>query len=178
MRAAPLRPCFWTFSILLLASATLLPATAVQAGFYVDDFEVGEAGSCSVESSLSYASNKDFMAATSPSCVFQLGAPVEIGTEVQRSRENGERKTSGGISGKVTLVRMTKGIGIGLSGETKWNLITGASTGGNINVPVSFDIGKSVRLNVNGGYLYDAPTQAHFGTWASARNGRSTPKWR
>ena len=154
----------------------ILPVAAAHAGFYVDDFEVDEVGSCNFESWTSYASNKDFMATTSPSCVVQLGAPVEIGAEYQRSRENGEWKTTGGVSGKVTLVRMTRGIGIGLSGETTWNLITGASTGGNINVPVSFDIGKNLRLNVNSGYLYDAPTRGHYATWGAGAEWTLNPK--
>lgn len=155
----------------------LLPATAAHAGFYVDDFEVDDVGTCNVESWISYASNKDFMAATSPSCVVQIGkSPVDIGTEYQRSRENGEWKTQGSVSGKVTLVRMTKGIGIGLSGETNWNLVTGTSTGGNINVPVSVDIGKNVRLNVNGGYLYDGELKANFGTWGFGAEWTINPK--
>jgi hypothetical protein len=71
---------------------------------------------------------------------------------------------------------MTKGIGIGLSGETNWNLLNGASNGGNINVPVSFDIGKNVRLNVNGGYLYDGPTKGNYGTWGTAVEWTLNPK--
>jgi hypothetical protein len=178
VRAALFRSQSRYFAILLLTALALLSATAAHAGFYIDDFEVDDVavGACAVESWMSFASNKDFMAATSPSCVVQLGAPVEIGAEFQRSRENGEWKTTGGLSGKVTLVRMTKGIGIGLSGEANWNLVTGASTGGNINIPVSFDIGKNVRLNVNGGYLYDAPTQAHFGTWGLGAEWAINPK--
>ena len=177
MRAALRRLPFLNFRIFLLLALGLLPEAAAEAAFYVDDFEVDEVGSCAVESWISYASNKDFMAVTSPSCVVQVGkSPVEIGAEYQRSRENGEWKTTGSVSGKVTLVRMTKGIGIGLSGETNWNLITGASAGGNINVPVSFDIGKNVRLNVNGGYLYDAPTQGHYGTWGIGAEWTINPK--
>jgi hypothetical protein len=117
------------------------------------------------------------MAVTSPSCVVQIGkSPVELGAEYQRSRESGEWKTQGSVSGKVTLVRMTKGIGIGLSGEANWNAITGASNGFNFNVPVSFDIGKNLRLNVNGGYLYDATTQGNYGTWGTGLEWSITPK--
>jgi hypothetical protein len=177
VRAAFFRPHSRYFGVLLLAALVLLPATAAHAGFYVDDFEVDDVGACAVESWTSFASNKDFMAVTSPSCVVQIGkSPVEIGAEFQRGRESGEWKSTAGISGKVTLVRMTKGIGVGLSGETDWNVITGASTGGNINVPVSFDIGKNVRLNVNGGYLYDAPTRGHFGIWGVGAEWAIDPK--
>ena len=99
--------------VLLLAGLALTPAATTHAAFYVDDYEVDEVGSCNVESWISFASNKDFMAVTSPSCVVKIGVPVEIGAEYQRSRENSEWKTSGGVSGKVTLLPMTNGIGIG-----------------------------------------------------------------
>lgn len=147
---------------------TFLVANPAFATFYVDDFEVDEVGSCAVESWMSFASNKDYMAVASPSCVVQIGkSPVELGVEYQRSRETNVWKTQGAVSGKVTLVRMTKGIGVGLSGELDWDLLTGASNGGNINVPVSFDIGKDLRLNVNGGYLYDRQTLGHYATWGA-----------
>jgi hypothetical protein len=177
VRTALFRLHFRKFGILLLAALALVPATAAHAGFYVDDFEVDDPGSCSVESWTSFASNKDFMAVTSPSCVVQIGkSPVEIGAEYQRSREDGVWKTQGSVSGKVTLVRMTKGIGIGLSGELDWDMLTGASNGGNFNVPVSFDIGKNLRLNVNGGYLYDRQTLGHYGTWGTGLEWTVSPK--
>ena len=161
--------------VLLLAGLGVLPATATHGAFYVDDFEIGDVGSCNVESWISFASNKDFMAVTSPSCVVRIGVPIEIGTEVQRTRENGEWKSSGGVSGKVTLLPMTHGIGIGLSGEADWNLLSGASTGGNINVPVTFDLGHGVRLNVNGGWLYDATTKLNYVTWGTGVEWTLTP---
>lgn len=167
MRAVPIGWGFRYPRVLLLAGLALLPATATHGAFYVDDFEVGEVGSCNLDNWVSFASNKDFMAVTSPSCVVRLGVPVEIGAEVQRSRANDGWTSSGGVSGKVTLLPMTNGIGIGLSGQANWNLLSGASTGGNINVPVSFDVGHHVRLNVNGGWLYDAPTKFNYATWGA-----------
>ncbi len=168
MHAARTGTQFKYSCVLLLAGIALLPASTTYGAFYVDDYEVDEVGSCSVESWISFASNKDFMAATSPSCVVKIGVPIEVGTEYQRSRENGEWKTSGGVSGKVTVLPMTNGVGVGLSGQTNWNLLSGASTGGNINVPVSFDLGHHLRLNVNGGYLYDAPNKFNYATWGTS----------
>jgi hypothetical protein len=162
--------------VLLLAGLGLLPPTTAHATFYVDDFEIDEVGSCSVESWLSFASNKDFMAVTSPSCVVKLGVPVEIGMEFQRSRENSEWKSSGSVSGKVVLLPMTRGVGVGLSGQANWDLLSGASTGGNINIPVTFDLGHYVRLNVNGGWLYDAPTGLHYATWGAGVEWAVYPK--
>lgn len=160
----------------LLAGIALVLASPAQGGFYVDDYEVDEVGTCNVESWISFASNKDFMAVTSPSCVVKLGVPVELGVEYQRSRESNEWKTSGGVSGKTTVVPMTNGIGVGLAGQANWNLLSGASTGGNLYVPVTFDLGHNLRLNVNGGYLYDAPTKFSFATWGTSLEWQFHPK--
>ena len=113
MHAAPFGTRFRYCGVLLLAGLALLPATATYGVFYVDDYEVGDAGSCNLDSWVSFASNRDFMAVTSPSCVVKIGVPVEIGTEVQRSRESEEWKSSAGVSGKVTLLPMTNHVGIG-----------------------------------------------------------------
>src|SRR5664279_5988019 len=125
MHSAPVRPRSSYCYVLLLAGLALLPAAATYGGFYVDDYEIGEVGSCNLDNFVSFASNHDFMAVTSPSCVVRIGVPVEIGTEVQRSRENDEWKSSAGVSGKVTLLPMTNHVGVGLSGEADWNLLSG-----------------------------------------------------
>jgi len=50
--------------------------------FYVDDYEVGDVGTCNLDNWVSFASNQDFMAVTSPSCVVRIGVPVEIGVAI------------------------------------------------------------------------------------------------
>ncbi len=69
---------------------------------------------------------------------------------------------------------MTNGIGIGFSAQANWDLLSGTSKGGNINVPVTFDLGRGVHLNVNGGWLYDAPNQFHYATWGAALEWTAT----
>ncbi len=162
--------------VLLLAGIALLPAATAYSAFYVDDADIDEVGSCSVESWISYASNKDFMAVTSPTCVVKIGVPVEIGTEYHRSRESSEWKTRGGFSGKVALLPITNGVGIALSGQASWNLLSGASNGGYINVPVTFELSHHVRLNVNGGWLYDGPTKLGYAVWGSSVEWTIDPK--
>lgn len=159
----------------LLAGLVLVPAPPVYAGFNVDDFEIDAVGTCNVESWISFASNKDFMAVTSPACVVRLGVPIEIGSIIQRTRAGGEWASSAGFSGKVTLLPLTNGIGIGLSGGADWDLLSGASTGGNINVPVTFDLGHGLRVNVNGGWLYDATTKVNYATWGTGVEWTLTP---
>jgi len=175
MHSGPFGTQYRCCCVLLRAGLALLPATQTHGAYYVDDYEVDDVGSCNLESWVAFASNKDFMAVTSPSCVVRIGVPVEIGTEVQRGRENSEWKSSGGVSGKVTLLPMTNRVGIGLSGEADWDLLSGASTGGNINVPVTFDLGHGLRLNVNGGWLYDATTKFNYATWGTGVEWTVTP---
>ena len=45
--------------------------------------------------------------------------------------------------------------------------ITGASTGGFINVPVTFQIQDKLRVNVNAGWLYDNSAKIHYLTWGA-----------
>lgn len=162
--------------VLLLSGIALALASPAFGDFFVDDYEVDEVGTCNVESWISFASNKDFMAVTSPTCVVKIGIPVEIGAEYQRNRESDAWKTSGAVSGKITLLPMTNGIGVGLAGQTNWNLLSGASTGGNIYVPVTFDVGHNLRWNLNGGYLYDATTKFSYATWGTSLEWQFHPK--
>jgi len=69
---------------------------------------------------------------------------------------------------------LTKGVGIGLSGQANWDLLTGTSTGGNIYIPVTFDLGHDVRLNINGGWLYDGAAKLNYVTWGAGIEWKMT----
>lgn len=152
------------------AGLTLASGHALAAGgaFAVDDSEIGKPGECKVESWVSLASNRDFSAATSPACAVKLGIPFEIGAQLQRSRSDSEWGTSGGLKGKINLIPAEgRAFGVGLSGGTSWNLINGASTGGFINVPVTFALREDFKININGGWMYDATTKIGYVTWGA-----------
>lgn len=152
------------------AGLTLALGHALAAGgaFAVDDSEIGKPGECKVESWVSLASNRDFSAATSPACAVKLGIPFEIGAQLQRSRSDSEWGTSGGLKGKINLIPAEgRAFGVGLSGGTSWNLINGASTGGFINVPVTFALREDFKININGGWMYDATTKIGYVTWGA-----------
>ena len=154
--------------IVLVAGVMLLPARADAAGgaFAVDDSVIGNPGDCKVESWMSLASNHDFTAATSPACVVKLGIPVELGGQLQRSRDDGAWGTSGTLKAKVNLIPLEKHpFGLAIAGGATWDLITGANTGGYINVPVAFQVRDNFRINVNGGWLYDNAAKIGYATW-------------
>ena len=70
-----------------------LPAGAARAAngaYAVDAADIGEPGSCKVESWLSSASNTDFSAVANPSCVINPFRPVELSMFTNRARSDGE----------------------------------------------------------------------------------------
>lgn len=155
-------------SMLFAAGLLLTPVHALAAGgaFAVDDSEIGKPGECKVESWLSLASNRDVIAATSPACVIKLGIPLEFGGQLQRSRSDSEWGTSGTLKAKINLIPAEgHAFGLGLSGGSGWNLITGANTGGFINVPVTFQLREDFKININGGWMHDATTKINYATW-------------
>jgi len=156
--------------IFFFAGALLLPAHANAAGgaYAVDDVEIGKPGDCKVESWVSFASNHDLNAVTSPACVVKLGIPVELGAQLQRARSGDVWTTTGGVKGKLNLIPVDNNrIGLGLSGGTNWNLNSGANTGGFVNIPVTFQVLETFRINVNGGWQYDAVAKLHYGSWGA-----------
>src|SRR5438128_2595177 len=78
------------FVSLTLLGFAVSQARAAGGAFAVDDSEVGKPGECKVESWVSFAGNSDFIAASAPACVVNLGRPVELGVQVQRTRSDGE----------------------------------------------------------------------------------------
>lgn len=154
-------------------TACLLPtgeerAYAAGGAFAVDDVEIGKPGDCKVESWISFAGNSDFNAVTSPACVVNLGLPVELGAHLHRFRSDGVWGTSGALAAKVNLIPVDgHPFGLGIAGNSHWNLITGANTGGAIYVPVTFQLRNDLRLNVNGGWLYDNVARLHYLTWGA-----------
>src|SRR6188768_3580440 len=69
-------------------------ARAANGAYAVDAADVGEAGSCKVESWLQAATNTDFTAVANPSCVVNVFRPVELSLQTVRSRSDGDWSTS------------------------------------------------------------------------------------
>src|SRR5512138_1659318 len=65
-------------------------ARAANGAYAVDAADIGEAGSCKIESWLSAASNTDFSAVANPSCVVNPFQPVELSMLTNRARSEGE----------------------------------------------------------------------------------------
>jgi hypothetical protein len=148
----------------------LAPASALAAGgaFVVDDADIGNPGECKVESWMSAASNHDFAAVTAPACVVKLGYPVELGAALKRSRSDGVWDTDATFQAKTNIIPAEMHpFGLAISGSSTWDLMSGANTGGNINVPVTIQMSDSFHINVNGGWLYDNAARISYATWGA-----------
>jgi hypothetical protein len=160
----------WWVASILLAATGLVPDEAVAAGgaFVVDDAEIGNIGECKVESWAGAAANHDFTSVVSPSCVVKLGLPVEFTGMYQRSRTESVWSTTGTAQAKINITPVTEShAGVGLVGALSYDLITGASTGGYFYVPLSVQLSKTVKLNINGGLTYDAIAKANYFTYGA-----------
>lgn len=159
-----------TTVLLVFLCSFAAPGTALAAGgaYAVDDSEIGKPGDCKVESWLSHAFNKagDIVATTSPACVVNLGHPVEVGGQYQRTRADTEWGTSAGAKAKTTIISAeTNKIGIGLAGAVNFDLLTHQASSYSINVPVTLQITEQFRINVNGGYLHENKGDLDWTTW-------------
>jgi hypothetical protein len=161
---------WWTAALLPISAFCLLPAAAMAAGgaFVVDDALIGKPGECKVESWVSLASNHDFIAVSSPACVVNAGIPIEAGATFARTRSDGEWSTGAGPKAKINIIPLDeRGFALGLSGTTLWNLNTGQNVGSNINVPFTIQATKDFRINLNGGWQYDAVERINYGTYGA-----------
>jgi hypothetical protein len=159
-----------TCNILALLFISSTPLQAAGGAFAVDDSEVGKPGECKVESWVSFADNKsnDFIGAVAPACVANLGRPVELGVQMQRARGDGEWGTGLTLKAKTNLIPLEGNrFGLGISGSTGWDLITGENTGGAVNVPLTFEISEPLKFNLNAGWLHESAGNLNWFTWGA-----------
>jgi hypothetical protein len=146
-------------------SLAAVEADAANNAYAVDAADVGEAGSCKIESWLSSATNTDFSAVANPSCVVDplKIKPVEISALTNRARSDGELSTT--IAPKAKMNFMPTGVGrLGVSGYI--NASFDAVTGENLTVaavmPATYRLNETMRINVNGGWLWDRTVDQHY----------------
>lgn len=143
-------------------------AEAAGGAYAVDDVEIGAPGSCKVESWVSFASNQDLIAATSPACVIDLIRPIEFGAQLQRFRSDGVWGTGLVLKAKTNILPVETGkIGLGLSGGTAFDLLSGENSAVFLTVPATFQIVDNFRVNLNVGLLWDRIQEQHFFTWGA-----------
>ena len=140
-------------------------ATAASLGgaYYIDDAEIEKVGNCEIEHWTSFAANGDRVLVSNPACVADLGRPVELGVTVLRTKSAGDWDTTVAATAK-TVFKETggHGWGYGLSGALTYDTTTNLVNGVIINVPVSYDFSKALRVNFNVGWQYDPSQGQNF----------------
>jgi len=141
-------------------------AHAANGAYAVDAADISEVGSCKVESWMSAATNTDFSAVANPSCVVNPFTPIELSLNTNRARSDGEWSTT--LSPKAKTNFIPTGIG-------RWGLSAygggafDAATGENLSVfaviPATYRLSETMRVNLNGGWLWDRTVDRHYLTY-------------
>jgi hypothetical protein len=154
--------------LLVLALVAAERAHAAGGAYVVDDSEIAKPGECKVESWASFAGNGDRVFATVPACVFDIIRPVEVGAQLSRTRADGTWTTGLTLKAKTSFQSVeTNKIGIGIVAGTSFDLVTQQHTALFVYVPVSIALAEAVRLNLNGGWLWDRIAGEHKLTWGA-----------
>lgn len=152
-------------ALLMLAAAR---AEAAGTAYGVDTAEVSEVGNCKLETWLSAASNRDFIGAANPSCVVDLSRPVELSTQIQRSRQDGEWSTLVAPKFKTSLIPPAIGrFGVAIAGGAVYDALGNEVTGYFAYVPTTLRLSDIMRINLNAGWQWDRIADRHFFTYGA-----------
>jgi hypothetical protein len=140
-------------------------ARAANNAYAVDSADIGETGSCKIESWLSSATNTDFSAVANPSCVvdpFKI-KPVELSLLTNRAKSDGEWSTSIAPKAKVNLVPTGVGrLGLAFYAAGAFDAVTGENLTVAAVIPATYRLSETMRINVNGGWLWDRTCDRHY----------------
>jgi hypothetical protein len=164
--AAPRRGVLTILSLLAAAIVLPNPARAAGGAYQVDTAEVSDAGACKVESWASWAANRDFVGAVSPSCAMNVGLPLELSTQIARSSADGEWATS--LTPKAKLNLRPSGIGsfgFALTSNASFDLLTRENTSFAVTLPATVRLSENMRINLNGGWLLDRTVDRSYVTY-------------
>jgi hypothetical protein len=138
-------------------------ARAANGAFAVDAADISEVGSCKLESWISTATNTDFSMVANPSCVVELGKPVELSILGNRSRSDGEWNTTLQPKAKTNLVPTGIGkFGVSVYGGGSFDVLTGDNLAAFAVVPATYRLSETMRINLNGGWLWDRIVDRHY----------------
>jgi hypothetical protein len=153
----------------LAAIAALLlsnGARAANGAYAVDAADVGEAGSCKVESWLQAATNTDFTAVANPSCVVNMLKPVELSLQTVRSRSEGDWSTSIAPKAKWNIAPTGVGrVGVAFSASAAFDVMTGENLTVFATIPATYRLSETTRINVIAGWLWDRTVERHYLTY-------------
>lgn len=161
----------------LLAITALLGAGRAEAAgtaYGVDTAEVSDIGNCKIESWLSWASNRDFLAIANPSCVVGIDHGIEVSTQIQRFRQDGEWGTSVAPKLKTNLIPSAIGrFGVAVAGGATYDAINNEMTGAFAYIPATMRLSNVMRININTGWSWDRIANRHYFTYGAGLDWRT-----
>jgi hypothetical protein len=138
-------------------------AQAANGAYAVDAADISEAGSCKVESWLSAATNADFSAFANPSCVVDVFRPVELSLLTNRAHSDGDWSTTIAPKAKTNLVPTGIGkFGFSFYAGGAFDALTGENLAAFAVVPATYRLSETMRINLNGGWLWDRTVDRHY----------------
>jgi hypothetical protein len=138
-------------------------AQAANGAYAVDSADISEVGSCKVESWLSTATNTDFSAVANPSCVVNPFKPVELSLLTNRSRSEGDLSTTIAPKAKTNFVPTGIGrFGVAAYAGGSFDALTGENLTAFAVVPATYRFSETMRINLNGGWLWDRTVDRHY----------------
>src|SRR3954452_10012487 len=147
----------------MAAVPTAYRAWAANGAYAVDSADISEVGSCKLESWISTATNTDFSMVANPSCVADVGRPVEFSVLGNRSRSDGEWNTTFQPKAKTNLVPTGVGkFGFAMYAGASFDALTGDNLTAFAVVPATYRLSETMRINLNGGWLWDRTVDRHY----------------
>jgi hypothetical protein len=168
-------PTRWLPAATLAAASALVNAAhAAGTAYQVDTAEVTGPGACKVESWMSLAHNTDAIGAVSPACGFTLITPMELSSQFNRTRTDGEWGSSATPKLKAILVPSAIGrFGIAVAATASYDLITRENAAVTVTVPATLRLSNVVRVNLNLGWLWDRSVDGHSMTYGAGVDWRT-----
>src|SRR6195256_2183748 len=141
-------------------------ARAANGAYAVDAADISEVGSCKVESWISSATNTDFSAVANPSCVVDPFKPVELSLLTNRFRSDGDWSTTIAQKAKPNFVPTAIGkFGFSAYAGGQFDALTGENLSAFAVVPATYRLSETMRINLNGGWLWDRMADRHYLTY-------------
>src|SRR3954468_1402920 len=139
------------------------PAWGANGAYSVDAADISEVGSCKLESWISTATNTDFSLVANPSCVVDIGRPVELSVLNNRFRGDGDWSTTFQPKAKTNLIPTGIGkLGLSFYAGGSFDALTGDNLTAFAVIPATFRLSEVMRINFNGGWLWDRSADRHF----------------
>jgi len=150
-------------------------AHAAGGAYVVDVADVGAPGNCKVESWLSLADNHDFIGSVAPTCVVDFFRPVELNAQISRFRADGEWGSAVAPKAKTNIIPTGIGTwGVAISSTAAIDLTTGEMAAVAATVPATLRLSEDMRININGGWLWDRIVDRHYLTYGLGFDWRTS----